>query len=107
MSPRHIRGRGHIGDTLTCSLLFLERHPVRPCSCSLLKFRLAARPTIWSFLDKQDKRKAVSNRRAWACSLAPSKLAVPPNCMYAVMPLSSRKWSALVQSTRLLRDKLE
>ena len=33
--------RGHIGDTLICFLLFQERHPVRPCSCSLLKFRLA------------------------------------------------------------------
>ena len=33
--------RGHIGGTIRCFLLLLERHPVRPCSCSLLKFRLA------------------------------------------------------------------
>jgi hypothetical protein len=26
----------HAGDTIRCFLLFLERHPVRPCSCSLL-----------------------------------------------------------------------
>ena len=41
MSAGHTRGRGHIGDTLTYSLLFLERHPVRLCSGSLLRFRLA------------------------------------------------------------------
>src|SRR2546425_12203402 len=32
--------RGHIGDTLIPSQLLLERHPVRPCTSSLLKFRL-------------------------------------------------------------------
>src|SRR5260370_41425426 len=30
-----------IGDTIKCFLLLLERHPVRPCSCSLLELRLA------------------------------------------------------------------
>ena len=28
-----------IGDTIKCFLLLLERHPVRPCSCSLLELR--------------------------------------------------------------------
>ena len=32
--------RGHIGDTIRCFLLFLERHPVRSRSCSLLELRL-------------------------------------------------------------------
>ena len=34
-------GWGHIGDTISCFLLFLERHPVRPRSCGLLELRLA------------------------------------------------------------------
>jgi hypothetical protein len=33
--------RGHIGDTISCFLLLLERHPVRPRLCSLLELRLA------------------------------------------------------------------
>jgi len=32
--------RGHIGDTIRCFLLLLERHPVRPRPCSLLELRL-------------------------------------------------------------------
>ena len=32
-------GRGHIGDTLTCFLVLLERHPVRPCSFGSLQFQ--------------------------------------------------------------------
>ena len=34
MSPAKKR-RGHIGDTLSCFLLLLERHPVRPRPCDL------------------------------------------------------------------------
>jgi len=40
-SPESLKGRGHIGDTIKCFLLLLERHPVRPCSCSVLELRLA------------------------------------------------------------------
>jgi hypothetical protein len=40
-SPESLKGRGHIGDRIRCFLLLLERHPVRPCSCSLLELRLA------------------------------------------------------------------
>jgi hypothetical protein len=39
-SPESLEGRGHIGDTIRSFLLLLERHPVRPCSCSLLELRL-------------------------------------------------------------------
>jgi len=31
--------RGHIGDTLSCFLLLLQRHPVRSGSCVFLRFR--------------------------------------------------------------------
>jgi hypothetical protein len=38
MSPAKIR-RGHIGDTLSCFLLFLQRYPVRLCSSDSLQFQ--------------------------------------------------------------------
>jgi hypothetical protein len=40
-ASRASKVRGHIGDTIRCFLLFLERHPVRSRSCSLLELRLA------------------------------------------------------------------
>ena len=37
---RHMGSRGHIGDTLSCVLLLLERHSVRSGSCRFLHLRL-------------------------------------------------------------------